>query len=384
MKKVIEGNHAVSYGARLSRAEVIAAYPITPQTQVVELLSQMCADKSLDATFIKVESEHSSMACCIGASSTGSRAFTATSSQGLALMHELLHWAAGARLPIVMANVNRAVGPGWNIWTDQLDSLSQRDTGWLQSYCETNQEVLDTVLISYKIAEKILLPCMMVYDAFVLSHTSEIVEIPTQEQADSYLKPLNAKFRIDTENPRAFGGLTSPEHFMEFRYKMQVAMDESFKIADDAFKEFEDIFGRKYKHVEGYRTDDADEILVTSGATVSTARVVIDSLREKGRKVGLFKVRTFRPFPTDLIRKSLMGRKRIMVLDRNLSVGCGGIFAQEIKAAMNNVNNSPKILSFIAGLGGRDLTLDIISQTFEKAEAMEAEGVELAWLGLKQ
>ncbi|MBC7260791.1 MAG: pyruvate ferredoxin oxidoreductase, partial [Chloroflexi bacterium] len=194
MEKVIMGNHAVSYGVQLARVQVIAAYPITPQTQVVEMLSEFCAEGLLDAKFIKVESEHSVMAAVVGASIAGARAFTATSSHGLALMHEVLHWASGGRLPIVLANVNRALGPGWNVWTEQTDSLAQRDTGWIQFYCETNQEVLDMVIQAYKIAETVLLPVMLVLDAFVLSHTEEPVDIPDQATVDQFLPPYQPKF----------------------------------------------------------------------------------------------------------------------------------------------------------------------------------------------
>ena len=214
MKKVMLGNHAVSWGVTLARAEVIAAYPITPQTQIVEELAEMCADGRLAARFIKVESEHSAMAACIGAAATGARAFTATSAQGLALMHELLHWAGGGRLPIVMADVNRAMAPGWTVWTDQNDSLSQRDTGWIQLYCETNQEVLDTTAQAFKLAEAVDLPAMIVLDAFFLSHTSEPVDIPDQTDVDAFLPRREARLKLDTADPHSFGSLATPAVYM--------------------------------------------------------------------------------------------------------------------------------------------------------------------------
>jgi pyruvate/2-oxoacid:ferredoxin oxidoreductase alpha subunit len=229
--EVTTGNHAVSHGVRLARAEVISAYPITPQTQVVELLSQFCEEGLLKARFIKVESEHSAMAALVGAASTGARTFTATSAQGLALMHEMLHWAAGARLPIVMANVNRAMGAPWSVWTDQNDSLSQRDTGWLQIYCESNQEVLDTVLQSFKLAETVRLPVMLILDAFVLSHTAEPVEIPDPEDADRFLPPYRPGLRLDPSDPHAFNGLTTPDSYMEFRVAMQESMIQALEVA---------------------------------------------------------------------------------------------------------------------------------------------------------
>lgn len=278
MKKVITGNYAVSYGAMVSRSQVIAAYPITPQTQIVELLSEFCADGRLDAKFIKVESEHSAMASCIGASATGARAFTATSAHGLALMHELLHWAALGRLPIVLANVNRAMGPGWSIWTDQNDSLSQRDTGWLQFYCESNQEVLDSVIQAFKIAEQVLLPTMLILDAFVLSHTQEPVDIPDQELVDRYLPPYDARYKLDTGDPHAFNALVMPSHYMELRYKMQKSMEEAVEVARQADEEFREVFGRSYGLVERYRLEDAEVVLVTSATITSTARVVVDEL----------------------------------------------------------------------------------------------------------
>jgi len=211
MRKVIIGNHALSYGAMLSRAQVIAAYPITPQTEVIELLSEMCANGELDAKFIKVESEHSAMTACVGASATGVRTFTATSAQGLALMHEVLHWAVGARTPVVMGNINRAMAPPWTIWTEQTDSLSQRDTGWMQIYCQNNQEVLDSVIQAYKVAEQVKLPAMVILAAFVLSHTSETVEMPEQEKVDEFLPPYELEYKIDPDDPHAFGGLTGPD-----------------------------------------------------------------------------------------------------------------------------------------------------------------------------
>src|SRR5512143_2931382 len=213
MNKVIEGSHAVSYGVMLCKVQVICAYPITPQTHIVERLSELCASGDLQAKFIKVESEHSAMAACIGAAAAGARTFTATSSQGLALMHELLHWASGARLPVVMANVNRSLGPPWNIWCDQTDSLSQRDTGWLQFYCESSQEVVDTVIQAYKISEKVSLPSMVILDAFYLSHTFEPVNLPDQERVDRFLPPFEPRYRIDPRDPRSFSGITPPDFY---------------------------------------------------------------------------------------------------------------------------------------------------------------------------
>ena len=218
MKEVVTGNHAVSHAARVGRAQVVSAYPITPQTQVVEKISEFVADGVMDAKFIKVESEHSAMVSCIGASATGARAFTATSSQGLALMHEVLHWASNARLPIVMADINRAMAPPWTIWTDQIDSLSQRDTGWMQFYAENNQDIFDSLIMSFKIAEQVLLPAMVVLDAFILSHTAEPVDFPPQDLVDKFLPPRKAEYILDPDRPAAFGGLTGPDAYYELKY----------------------------------------------------------------------------------------------------------------------------------------------------------------------
>ena len=383
MKKIMVGNHAVSWGVMLARAEVIPAYPITPQTTIVEELSVLCADGRLKAKFIPVESEHSAMACCVGASAAGVRTFTATSGQGLALMHEMLHWASGARLPIVMANVNRALGSPWNIWGEQTDSLSQRDTGWLQFYCESNQEVLDTTIQAFKIAEEIHLPVMLNLDAFFLSHTAEPVEIPDQKRVDDFLPRYQPEFRLDPKKPYSFGCLTPPEYFMEFRYKIQQSMLQGKEVSRRVDEEFGQSFGRKYGLIEAYRCDGADLILVTSGAIASTARVVVDALRQKGRKVGMVKVRLFRPFPQEELYAVLRDVEKVAVVDRNVSFGVGGIFAHELNAAFCNEKTRPPIFSYIAGLGGRDVTPqvlnDVVYQTYKRSQP-EKQSV---WVGMR-
>ncbi len=389
MKKVIIGNHAVSWGVRLARAEVIAAYPITPQTQIVEELSEMCANGALKARFIKVESEHSAMAACIGAAATGARAFTATSAQGLALMHELLHWAAGGRLPIVMADVNRAMAPGWTVWTDQNDSLSQRDTGWIQMYCESNQEVLDTTIMAFKLAETVDLPVMIVLDAFFLSHTSEPVDIPEPADVDAFLPPRKARYKLDVNEPHAFGALTTPAVYMEMRLRQQEAMEQARTANEEIEKDFEKRFGRRWSAVESYRTEGADLVLVTSGTVTSTARYVVDLLRDEGEKVGLVKVKMFRPFPTEDIRRALRGIPHVAVLDRNISPGHSGIFAEEIRAAMYDVpdKDRPALHGYIIGLGGRDVTpttiQDCITRTREAAKTGRAPEREDLWVGVQ-
>lgn len=385
MRKVIVGNHAVSWAVKLARAEVISAYPITPQTQVVEELSEMCASGALRARFIKVESEHSAMAACVGASAAGARAFTATSSQGLALMHEMLHWAASGRHPIVMANVNRALGPGWNIWADQSDSLAQRDTGWIQLYCETNQEVLDTTLMGFRLAELLELPVMIVLDAFFLSHTSEPVDIPEAELVDRFLPPRRARYRLDVRDPRSFGALVRPDDFLEMRWHLQDAQRQALPAFDQVEAEFDALFGRRYGVIESYRSRDAKLILVTSGTITSTAREVVDFMRDRGESVGLVKVKMFRPFPAADLRLALRGATRVAVLDRNLSPGVGGIFAQELRSALYDLppEDRPDVYGYVVGLGGRDVTVDTITGIIEQTQAAVAPVRPDIWVGVK-
>jgi pyruvate ferredoxin oxidoreductase alpha subunit len=389
MKKVIVGNHAVSWGVQLARVEVISAYPITPQTQIVEELSEMCADGGLKARFIKVESEHSAMAACIGAAATGVRTFTATSSHGLALMHELLHWAALGRLPVVMADINRAMGPGWNIWTDQNDSLSQRDTGWIQLSCENNQEVLDTTIQAFNLAETVNLPVMIVLDAFYLSHTSEPVDIPDQEAVDEFLPARDADLKLDINDPRAFNSLTPPSIYMEIRKRQQEAMDQAREVFADVDEEWGQRFGRSYGAVEAYHLEDAETVLVTSGTVTSTARHVVNERRARGERVGLLKIKMMRPFPTDILRQHLGGKPRIAVLDRNISPGHGGIFAEEIRSGLYDLEpeRRPMVYGYIIGLGGRDVTPAVIEEcldrTLSAAATKQAPEREDLWVGVK-
>jgi pyruvate/2-oxoacid:ferredoxin oxidoreductase alpha subunit len=384
MEKVMTGNYAAAYGAKLARAQVIAAYPITPQTPIIEKLADFCAEGELKARFIKVESEHSAMAACIGASATGARAFTATSGQGLLLMHEMIHWAAGGRLPVVMAVVNRGVSPGWSLWADQSDTLSQRDTGWMQFYCESPQEVLDTVIQAYKAGEQVLLPAMIVLDAFFLSHTSEAVNIPNQEMVDEYLPPYRPQWKLDPADPHAFGALVTPGEYMELRYKVQKAMEEAVNAAQRADEEFGQLFGRQYGLVEPYRMDGAEVALITSSTITSTSRVVIDELRDQGVPVGLLKIRLFRPFPAQAVHDTLMGVRKVAVIDRNVSFGPGGIFAQETKAALYNNGLRPPIFGFVAGLGGRDVTPKEIKEVIDTTLKLDAPPEPILWIGVKR
>lgn len=382
MKQVIKGNHAVSQGVRLCRVQVVSAYPITPQTSIVEEISELCAQGKLDAEFIKVESEHSALAAVVGSQTAGVRSFTATSSQGLLLMHEVLHWAAGSRLPIVLANVNRAVGPGWNIWADQLDSLSQRDTGWIQIYCESNQEVLDSMILAYRLAELLYVPVMLTYDAFFLSHTSEVVDVPESGEVDAFLPPYDPLFFLDVENPRMFGGMIGPEHYYEERYKMhKETLDALFRFPEIC-GDFKSRFGRSYDLLETYRTEDAEMILATAGTITSVSRLAVDRLRGEGKKVGLMKIRMFRPVPAEQWRKALAGARKVVVIDRNLSSGHGGVFAGEVKAALYDLDRPPRVYSTVAGLGGRDVTSEDVAGIAE--HFLEHDDKEPLYWGLKK
>jgi pyruvate/2-oxoacid:ferredoxin oxidoreductase alpha subunit len=384
MRQVLEGSHAVSEAVRLAKVQVISAYPITPQTHIVEAISDDCASGVLDARFICVESEHSAMAAVIGASSGGVRTFTATSGQGLAYMHELLHWASAARLPIVMAEVNRALAPGWNIWADQTDSLSQRDTGWIQLYCEDGQEVLDTTLLAFRLAENMNLPVMVILDAFFLSHTLEPVDVPDQSSVDRFLPKHEPRIKLDTEHPYALGQMVSPAAYMEMRRDIQSAMEmvpDRFIRIEEAFDER---FGRKYGMVEAVCCDDADVVIVVSGTIAGTCRNVIEDLRSNGQSVGMLKIKMFRPFPAEQVRKILGGTRKVAVVDRNFSFGAGGIFAQEIQAALCNTNHAPLVFGYIAGLGGRDVTTDTLEAIYRVTLQNERPEKESVWVGLKK
>jgi pyruvate/2-oxoacid:ferredoxin oxidoreductase alpha subunit len=382
MKHVLEGSHAVSEAVRLAKVQVMSAYPITPQTHIVEALSEYCSDGTMNARFLCVESEHSAMAAVIGASSAGVRTFTATSSQGLALMHELLHWSSAARLPIVMAEVNRALAPGWNIWMDQTDSLAQRDTGWIQLYCEDGQEVFDTTLQAYRLAETVNLPVMVVLDAFFLSHTFEPVDIPDQELVDRFLPPFSPRIALDTSDPFAMGQMAPPNVYMEMRHDIQKAMEQVSDIFAKVEEEFTEIFGRTYGMVEKVFCDDAQVIMVVTGTAASTCRKVISDLRSQGEKVGMLKLKMFRPFPTDLIREHLGHVQKIAVVDRNFSFGASGIFAQEIRAALCNTLKHPPVFGYITGLGGRDVTPEILTEIYLKTKNSTAPKDESEWVGL--
>jgi pyruvate/2-oxoacid:ferredoxin oxidoreductase alpha subunit len=384
MKQVLEGNSAVAEAVRLARVQVVAAYPITPQSHIAEVISDYCASGKMDARYLRVESEHSCLASLVGAACGGVRTFTATSSAGLAYMHEMLHWASGSRLPIVMAEVNRAVGAPWNIWADQSDSLSQRDTGWIQLYCEDGQEVFDTVLQAFRLAEWVNLPVMVITEGFLLSHTYEPVDVPDQEAVDRFLPQYNPAFNVDTKNPYALNSIVPPTAYMEIRHDNAMAMDQVLERFNDVEKEFEVLFDRRHGPVEAIYCDDAEIILVTSGTITSTARLLLEELRDKGEKVGVLKMKMFRPFPVELVCSALKSAKKVAVIDRNLSSGAGGIFAQEVRAALCNMQNHPLVFGYVVGLGGRDVTTTVLEDIYQKTKNSDVLLNKSIWIGLKE
>ena len=387
-KMILTGNESAAWGARLSKPKVVAAYPITPQTSIIEKIAEFIANGEMDARYIRVESEHSAMAACIAAENTGVRTFTATSAHGLTLMHEMLIWASGARLPIVMSVVNRAMAPPWSVWTDQLDSVAQRDTGWMQIYSENNQEVLDSIIMAYRVGEKhnILLPTMIMEDAFILSHTAEAVDVPEQKLVDDFVGEFEPAFKLDPQDPGGFGSLIMPEGpYMEFRYKMALAMDEARKEIRKVTEEFAEVFGRKYPGlVEEYRTEDADAIMVVMGTIASTAKDVIDALREKGKKVGLARIRYFRPFPYEELREIVKKADMLGIVDRSYTFGYGAALYTETKGALYGHTDRP-IKNYVVGLGGRDITPDVLVKIFDDMLKIAKDGVvdrEIEWVGL--
>ena len=349
---LLTGNHAVAWAARLARPKVVPVYPITPQTPVLEKITEFQAAGEFDAELLTPESEHSVMSACIPASLAGVRVFTATASQGLLLMHELLHYAAGARAPIVMANVNRTVASPWAFWPDHTDSLAQRDTGWIQYYVESPQEALDTVLQAYRVAEAVLVPAMVNLDAFYVSHSLEPVSVPSQDEVDAYLPPFKPAQRLDTANPASWGNVISQDMFFRHRQAIEQAMSEVPELAAQADRAFAEVTGRSHGVVERYRCDGADTVIVTMGSMAGTARDAVDAMREAGLAVGLVKLRLFRPLPVHALRAALAGVCDIVVLDRNHSPGAGGVLHQELRAALYGMEGAPRIHGLLAGVGG--------------------------------
>jgi len=384
----LNGDEAVAYGARLCRPNVVSVYPITPQTIVVEKISEFVANGLMNCEYIHVESEHSAMAAAMGASLVGARAFTATSSQGLAYMHEMLHYVSGSRFPIVMMNANRTLAAPWNIFGDQRDSIAQRDTGWLQVYVENGQEALDMIIQAYKIAEHkdVYMPVMVNLDGFVNTHTYELVDIPGQNAVDEFLPAFASQNAIDFENPRSYCMSASTEWNMEFRYQQHEAMEAAKEVIGAVSREYGDRFGRYHGGmIEEYRCEDAEAVMVTTGSVTGTARIVVDHMRDKGLKVGLVKLRFFRPFPTEYFKELRTRVKAVGIIDRNLSFGYEGAVGSEVKAAMYAPGKCPGIIDFIAGIAGRDIRKEDIELMYNKllnlSRGMDEK--ELQFIGLR-
>lgn len=366
MKKVITGDHAVAIGAKLSRVEVVPAFPITPQTLIIEHIADFVNDGEMDAKFLTMESEHSVMSAAAAAEAAGARVFTATSSQGLAFMHEMVYATAPLRLPVVMANANRTLGAPPGIWCEYNDSMGVRDSGWLQVYVEDNQEALDMIIQAYRIAEdkRVLLPVMPCLDGFVLTHTVEPVEIPEQQDVDSFLPPYEPDVILDPARPAMIGTFMPAEYIMELRRQTAGAVESAKKVIQEVNDEFATRFGRDYGGlIDTYQMDDAEAALVTMGTVTSTSRQVVDELRQEGKKVGLIKLRFFRPFPSEELKNALKDTAAVGVVDRSLSFIGGGQAFNETRSALYGL--SIPIINHLAGLGGRDVTEMQIKNMFE-------------------
>ena len=384
--RVISADHAVAYAAKLARTEVIPSFPITPQTLIVERLAEFINDGDLDADFIPAESEHSVMSIAIGASAGGVRVFTATSSQGLALMHEMLYAVPQNRLPIVMANVNRSLGAASGIWVEYNDSMAERDSGWLQMYVEDNQEALDATLMAFRLAEdrRVLLPVMICLDGFILSHTVEKVELPEQAEVDDFLPKFDPLNMLDPADPKVINPIVPPEYAMEMRYQLDRAVEHSREVIVEVGNQFAKAFGRSYGGlIDTYRMDDAEFAMLTLGTATGLARRTVDEMRAEGRKAGLIKLRFMRPFPFKELCEATRDLKALGVFDRSVSFNGGGPMHTEVAASLCNVPVT--VTGHIAGIGGRDITPRHMREMYDRVErAAKGEEVrKVTWHGLR-
>ncbi len=376
--QIMTGNSAAAYGVKLCKVQVVSAYPITPQTSVTETIANWVERGELKAEYVRVESEHSVMTVCVAASTVGARVFTSTSSHGLLYMHEQLHWAAGSRLPIVMCCVNRGVGAPWSIFNDQQDSIAQRDTGWIQIYCRDNQEILDSVIQAYRIAEEVYCPVMVCYDGFVLSHTMMPVEIPDAEKVCEYLPPYKPHTILCPEDPRNINPVIFPwqrrdaegvlrDGYMDMRFKLQHALEASHDVIVRASLEFAERFGRNHNGMLwGYKTEDAEVLIAGIGSIATEATAAADLLREEGIRAGVVGIRVYRPFPREEVREVFRTAPAIVVFEKDISYGYEGALSADIKAALYGTGIAAPIHNYIAGLGGRDV------KTSELAEAVRS------------
>ena len=388
-KLFLSGDEAFAYGVRLARPDVISAYPITPQTVVVEKLSEFVEDGSLKSDFIHVESEHSALSCAMGVSATGARAFTATSSQGLLYMAECLIYASGGRFPIVMMNANRSTALPWNIYGDQRDSLAILDSGWIQGYAKNAQEALDFALLSYYIAEHkdVQTPFMVNLDGFALTHTYESVEIPEQEKADQYLPAFVTDNKIDFNHPKNLAFSAGPDTNTFFKYKEHRAMLNVRKVVKEAEDRFEKIFGRRYTGlVEKYKTEDADFVIITLGTLSGLVTQVVDELRASGKKAGLLRIRYMRPFPDEEIVEALQNVKAVAVLEKDISFGAEGTVFTNVNSVLKKSNLDIPAVNYIGGLGGKDISTQEIEGIFEELAKIAAgeNSLSVKFLGLPE
>jgi len=368
MIDIMEGSHAIALAVKAARPNVVAAYPITPQTHIVEDISQLIADGDLEAEYVKVESEHSAMSVCIGASATGARTYTATTSQGLALMHEVLFNAAGMRLPIAMTVANRALSAPLNIWNDHQDSIAERDSGWIQIYVEDNTEASDLTIQAYKIAEdrRIQVPIMVCMDGFTLTHTYEPVELLDQDLVDDFLPPYAPTDYLTVDDPKTFGMFADPNYYTEFRYQNHRALEAAKTVIVEVSREFGEVFGRDHGGlIEEYRCDGAEYVLMAMGSVVGTLKDTVDDLRDAGIRAGAIKLRSYRPFPAEDVRSALADVEAVGILDKNISLGSEGALSADVKSTLYRSNSNPKVFSFIAGLGGRDIPKGMFVKMFD-------------------
>src|SRR3989338_787001 len=372
VKKLLEGSQAVADAVRLCKPGVISAYPITPQTHIVEELAAMVASGELNSQFVNVESEHSAASVVLGSVAAGVRSFTATSSQGLLLMAEVVFNIAGMRLPVVMTCANRAVSAPLNIWNDHQDAITVRDSGWVQMHAENIQEALDLHIQAYRIAEgpKIMLPVIVNMDGFILTHGLEVVDLPDQEQVDRFLPAYKPLFKLDVENPLTLGPLVDPDYYMEARFAMQETHKDILKLIPLIQDEFQKVFNRPTGGlVEGYRIDDAEKVIVAMGSVCGTIKDVVDNLRSKGKKVGLLKLVTYRPFPAEAIYRALKDIPRVAVLEKAISIGSYSPLLSDVRSVFSGKKKSPVTSGFVIGLGGRDITIDSIKEVFKNLTA---------------
>jgi pyruvate ferredoxin oxidoreductase alpha subunit len=357
----IEISIAVAEAVKLANTDMVAAYPITPQTHIVEKLAEMVADGELKAAYINAESEHSAISLCLGSSIAGARTFTATSAQGLALMHEILYIAAGMRLPIVMLVVNRAMSAPLSIWGDHSDVMAERDTGWLQLFAQNGQEAFDMTLQAFRIAEdhRVLLPIIVNIDGFTLSHVIEPIEILEQAEVNKFMKEFKPFYPLDPRKPMTFGAFAVPEYYIEAKKQVEDAVFSSAKVIKEVWNEFGKLYGRKYTPIESYKTSDAKILLLTLGGIGETAQTAVDEMRADGIKVGLLKLKMYRPFPITELRKACKNAKTLVIAERAMSVGgLGGPIGFEVRSAFYNEVKKPVIHDYILGLGGRDVKID--------------------------